>query len=128
MSAIVNMEDDTATESPAVEKKIPVDPSEFTTNNMVPVDPSEFTSNTITTSSGGESGRPWFLKTEDIYEVVKHAASDVRVGDVVLAERAISVVDGFAMAISKNVLKMYVIYLVIYITSIYPHKHHYSYI
>lgn len=50
--------------------------------------------------------KPWFLKTEDIYEVVKNAASDVKVGDVVLAERAVTVVDGFAVAIAKKVLRV----------------------
>jgi len=62
----------------------------------------------FTEASSTEAGfvKPWFLKTEDIYEVVKNAASDVKVGDVVLAERAVTVVDGFAVAIAKKVLRV----------------------
>jgi hypothetical protein len=54
----------------------------------------------------GRVKKPWFLKTEEIYEVVKNAAVDIKVGDVVLAERAITVVDGFAVAITKKVLRV----------------------
>ena len=67
---------------------------------LAPVLPSDFEAPVLL------SPKPWFLKTEDIYEVVKHAAADVKYGDIVLAERAISVVDGFAIAISKNVLRI----------------------
>lgn len=50
--------------------------------------------------------KKWYLKTEEIYAVVKHAAADIHVGDVALAERAIEVVDNFALAISKDVLRI----------------------
>jgi hypothetical protein len=64
----------------------------------------EFTEVTAPGSAGFV--KPWFLKTEDIYEVVRNAAADVKVGDVVLAERAVTVVDGFAVAIAKKVLRV----------------------
>ena len=47
--------------------------------------------------------RPWYMKTEEIYEVVKNAAVDVKVGDVVLADRALTVVDDLASRVSKKV-------------------------
>lgn len=52
----------------------------------------------------GTAPMPWFLKAEDLYEVVKRSLSDVTVGDVDVSGRAIAIIEGTTSAISKNIL------------------------